>query len=86
MQRIDRNIHAALDRDVRGIGPDQTARPTLPFQTVVSERLLVILASGVLAVAGPVLLNTIAQASFASVQVLLEFCHVGLVAFQIFGR
>jgi hypothetical protein len=49
-------------------------------------RLLVLLSSGQLLVGGPTILDAVTQASLSSLRILLEICHFGLVAYQIFGR
>jgi hypothetical protein len=50
------------------------------------QRLSAVLGASLFAIAGPAVLNTIAAASFVSLQVLLEIGRFGAVAYQIFGR
>jgi hypothetical protein len=50
-----------------------------------SRRLWVILGAGILAAAGPAVLNTVEQVTLASLQLLLEIARLGLVAYQVFG-
>lgn len=54
--------------------------------TAVSQRLVLILGASLTACGGPVLLNTLGETSLATLQILLEICRFGLVAYQIFGR
>jgi hypothetical protein len=84
MYLIDKNAHTSYRRP--GRISDRAVCRVFPKRDVVSRRLVVILASALAVVAGPVILNTIAQGSLTSVQILFEFCRLSRVAFQIFGR
>jgi len=66
----------------------QTAATRAAYHSgaVSSERLLVILGTGLLAIAGPSVLDALAQATSASALFLLDIGRIGLVAYQIFGR
>jgi hypothetical protein len=84
MYLIDNKTHTYY-RQPESIS-DRAVWRAFPKRDVASRRLLVILASTLAVVAGPVILNTIAQGSLTSVHILFEFCRLGRVAFQIFGR
>jgi hypothetical protein len=83
MQLVDRNTDTAYV-----LPGTQTAARCAAYhsEAVSSQRLLVILGTGLLAIAGPAVLDTLAQATSASAQVLLEIGRFGLVAYQVFGR
>ncbi len=49
-------------------------------------RLVVLLSCGLLIAAGPAVLRTATEASLIAIQIVFEVCHVGLVAYQLFGR
>ena len=85
MQPTDCNTHAAQCQSLPRSRINDTASEAISAGVSVSQRLLVLLASGLIAVTGPVILNTVTQASLVSIHILLEFGHFGLVAFQIFG-
>ncbi len=70
----------------QGFSPGQSQEHAGQAHVNASDRLLVLLSSGLLIVGGPTILNTVTQASVASLQILLEICHFGLVAYQIVGR
>jgi hypothetical protein len=61
-------------------------RPGVGSEGAHPQRLSAILGASLFAIAGPTVLNTIATASFVSLQVLLEIGRFGAVAYQIFGR
>jgi hypothetical protein len=83
MQLIDKNTDTAYMLP----GRQTAARCAACHSEVVSsERLLVILVTGLLAIAGPAVLDTLAQATSASAHVLFEIGRFGMVAYQIFGR
>jgi len=70
----------------QGLPADQSRERAGEARIDASGRLLVLLSSGLLIVGGPTILDTVAQASLSSLRILLEICHFGLVASQIFGR
>ena len=49
-------------------------------------RLLVVVSAALLIAAGPGVLRTVTEASLVAIQIVFEVCHVGLVAYQLFGR
>jgi hypothetical protein len=49
-------------------------------------RLLVLVSAALLIAAGPGVLRTVTEASLVAIQIVFEVCHVGLVAYQLFGR
>jgi hypothetical protein len=85
MQPIDRNtvtgIHDGLLRC-----PSYAGTKTLVIRHSSAQRLLAILCVSLVFVGGPAVLNALAKASLASIQVFLEICRFGLVAYQILGR
>jgi hypothetical protein len=83
MQLIDNNTYMS---HCQGLPADQSRERAGEARIDASGRLLVLLSSGLLIVGGPTLLDTVAQASLSSLRILLEICHFGLVASQIFGR
>jgi|HubBroStandDraft_3_1064219.scaffolds.fasta_scaffold427373_1 hypothetical protein len=83
MQLIDNNTYMS---HCQGLPADQSRERAGEARIDASGRLLVLLSSGLLIVGGPTILDTVAQASLSSLRILLEICHFGLVASQIFGR
>jgi hypothetical protein len=83
MQLIETNAHAYQCHGLQGKQPADYATEVSP---IVSNRLLVLLSSSLVAVTGPAILGAITQASLAAIQLLLEIGRVGLVAYQILGR
>jgi hypothetical protein len=51
-----------------------------------SRRLMVLLSCGLLIAAGPAVLGAVTQASLVAIQIVVEVGHVGLIAYQLFGR
>ena len=83
MQLIDNNTYIA---HCQGFPADQSRERASEARVDACGRLLVLLSSGLLIVGGPTILDTVTQASVASLRILSEICHFGLVAYQIFGR
>lgn len=83
MQLIDNNTYIA---HCQGFPADHSREGAGKGRVDASGRLLVLLSSGLLIVGGPTILDTVTQACVASLRILLEICHYGLVAYQIFGR
>jgi len=83
MQRIDNNTYIA---HCQRFPADHSQEPVADGRVDACERLLIVLSSGLLIVGGPTTMDAVAQASVASLRILLEICHFGLVAYQIFGR
>jgi hypothetical protein len=82
MQLTDNNTYIADCHGLpQGNGPDRTDE----LKESTSGRLLVLLSSCLLLAGECAVLDTITQASLASLQTVLEICHFGLVAYQIFG-
>ena len=54
--------------------------------TSASGRLLALLIAGLLVAGSPALLSTVYSVVSLALQILLQAGHVGLIAFQIFGR
>ena len=87
MQRTENKLHIAN-------APSQASRPrpvapslaTRIANTTASQRLSLLMVGTMVAVAAPALASTIAGTVFFSVSILVEFSHIGLVAFQLFGR
>jgi hypothetical protein len=46
----------------------------------------VLVSAALLIAAGPGVLRTVTEASLVAIQIVFEVCHVGLVAYQLFGR
>jgi hypothetical protein len=83
MQLIDHNT----DTSYIVPGPEPfSSRVARPSGAATSQRLCVILGAAVLVIAGPSVLDTLAQATLASAQLLLEIGRIVLVAYQMFGR
>jgi hypothetical protein len=83
MQLIDRNTdttHVLLGNEP--VSPRRAG----PGAATTSQRLWVTVGAGALVIAGPPVLGTLAQATLASAEVLLEISRVALVAYQMFGR
>jgi hypothetical protein len=83
MQLIEKNAHIYQCHGLQARQPAECATEVSP---IVSNRLFVLLGSSVMAVTGPAILGAVTQASLAAIQLLLEICRVGLVAYQILGR
>jgi hypothetical protein len=83
MQPIDNNTYMTRCQEFPSGQSEYRARAT---RIDASGRLLLLLSSGLVVAGGPTIIDTITLASFASFQLLLEICHFGLVAYQIFGR
>ena len=49
-------------------------------------RLVALVSAALLIAAGPGVLRTVTEASLVAIQIVFEVCHVGLVAYQLFGR
>jgi hypothetical protein len=83
VQLIDRNT----DTTYIVVGSEPfSPRMTRPSGAATSQRLCVILGAAVLVIAGPSVLDTLAQATLASAQLLLEIGRMGLVAYEMFGK
>ena len=54
--------------------------------TSASGRMLALLIAGLLVAGSPALLSTVYSVISLALQILLQAGHVGLIAFQIFGR
>jgi hypothetical protein len=83
MQLIDNNTYTS---HCHGFATDQSRECGGGARIDACGRLLVVLSSGLLIAGGPTVLDTITQASVASLGILFEICHFGLVAYQMFGR
>jgi hypothetical protein len=83
MQLIDNNTYTTR---CQGFPSDWSRERAGDDRVDACGRLLVLLSSGLLIVGGPTILDTVTQASVTSLRILLEICHFGLVAYQIFGR
>jgi hypothetical protein len=70
----------------QGFPADQSRERAGKARVDTCGRLLALLSSGLLIVGGPTILDAVTQASLSSLRILLEICHFGLVAYQIFGR
>jgi hypothetical protein len=81
MQLIENNVYACEAGHVKA-GRRVDCREVSP---TVSNRLLVLLGSGLVVVTGPAILGAVLEASLAAIQLLLEIGRVGLIAYQIFG-
>ena len=85
MQLIDHNtVTGANDGLLRC--PSFARTKTLAIRHSSAQRLLAMLIVSLVVVGGPAVLNALAETSLASIQVLLEICRFGLVAYQILGR
>ena len=83
MQLIDNNTYTS---HCQGFPADQSRERAGEAPIDACGRLLVVLSSGLLIVGGPTILDTVTRASVASLRILVEICHFGLVAYRIFGR
>jgi hypothetical protein len=83
MQLIDNNTYIS---HCQGFPAGQSRERAGETRVDACGRLLVVLSSGLLIAGGPTILDTVTQASVASLGTLFEICHFGLVAYQIFGR
>ncbi len=63
-----------------------TALISLAQATSASERLLALVLAAFVVTASPALVATVRSTVSLSLQILLQAGHVGLIAFQIFGR
>lgn len=86
MQHIDNKLYIAWSRKSSQSTVEAPSMATRLARTTASERLSILVIGGLLAVAGPTLVSTVANAASLSLSVLVEFSHIGLVAFQVFGR
>jgi hypothetical protein len=85
MQLIDHNVVTGTNDGL--LRCPSYARPkTLALRHSSAQRLLAMLIVSLVVVGGPAVLNALAETSLASIQVLLEICRFGLVAYQILGR
>jgi hypothetical protein len=82
MQLIDNNSYMTYSQ---GLPTDQPRVRTGEAHIDARGRLVVLLSSGLLIVGGPTILNTVTQESVGLLRILLEICHCGWVAYQIFG-
>jgi hypothetical protein len=83
MQLLENKLHKA---QCPGLKIDPSAHSAEGVRSAASKRLLLLLGSG-LAIAGvPALLDPVTNVAFAAFPILLDICHVSLVAYQIFGR
>ena len=87
MQRTENKLYIANATSEssrpRPVAPSLAARIA---NTTASQRLSLLMVGAMVAAATPVLANTIASTVSFSVSVLVEFSHIGLVAFQLLGR
>jgi hypothetical protein len=83
VQLIDRNTDTTYI--VVGSEPfsPRMARPT---GAATSQRLWMILGAALFVIAGPSVLDAVAQATLASARLLLEIGRMGLVAYEMFGK
>jgi hypothetical protein len=82
MQLIDNNTLSHC----QGFPADQSRERAGEARIDACGRLLVLLSSSLLIVGGPTILDTVTQTSVASLGILFEIGHFGLIAYQIFGR
>ncbi len=84
MQLIDNTIYIAQPRrsQPRFVAPLATRLKN----ATASQRLSILVIGGLVGVVSPALVSTVANAASLSLSVLVEFSHIGLVAFQVFGR
>jgi hypothetical protein len=83
MQLIDNNAYIS---HCQGFPASRSRERAGEVRIDACARLLVVLSSGLLIAGGPTILDTVTRASVASLGILFEICHFGLVAYQIFGR
>jgi predicted thioesterase len=82
MQIIDNNIDMTCSR----AASETLTSPALNQRLATSQRLSAILGVGVVALAGPAMVETLTRAALSCLQIVLEMGQLGLVAYQIFGR
>jgi hypothetical protein len=85
MQLIDRNTVTGTNDGLLRY-PSYARTKTLAIRHSSAQRLLAMLSVSLVVVGGPAVLNALAETSLASIQVLMEICRFGLVAYQILGR
>ena len=85
MQLIDRNTVTGTHDGLLRF-PSYARTKTLASRHSSAQRLLAMASVSLVVVGGPAVLNALAETSLASIQVLLEICRFGLVAYQILGR
>jgi hypothetical protein len=85
MQLIDRNTVTGTNESLLRC-PSYARSKTLAIRHSSAQRLLAMLSVSLVVVGGPAVLNALAETSLASIQVFLEICRFGLVAYQILGR
>ncbi len=85
MQLIDHNAVTGTNDGLLRC-PSYARTKTLALRHSSAQRLLAMLIVSLVVVGGPAVLNALAETSLASIQVLLEICRFGLVAYQILGR
>jgi hypothetical protein len=85
MQLIDHNVVTGTNDGLLRC-PSYARTKTLALWHSSEQRLLAMLIVSLVVVGGPTVLNALAETSLASIQVLLEICRFGLVAYQILGR
>jgi hypothetical protein len=85
MQPIDNKLYIANNDRSSRPQPVALSLATRIASSTAWQRLSVLVVGGLLAAASPALVSTVAHVVSLSVSVLVEFSHIGLVAFQLFG-
>jgi hypothetical protein len=83
MQLLENNSHTT---QCQGLKIDPSRLFAEGVRSAASKRLLILLGSGLAIAGGPALLDPVTNVAFAAIPILLDSCHVSLVAYQIFGR
>jgi hypothetical protein len=86
MQSIDNKLYITNARRLAQPRPGASSLATRIAHSTASQRLSVLVIGGFLLAGCPALVSTVAGVVSLSLAVLFECGHIGLVAFQLFGR